>query len=114
MKVYYLEIVTTDVAAVCETYTQIEKVVFSEKIPTLGGARTAQMAEGGIIGIRAPMHENEMTVVRPYVLVKDIQAAVDAATKSGAQVAVPPMELGEFGKCAIIIQGGIESGFWQL
>jgi len=114
MKVQYLEIVTPDVDALCETYSRLHGVTFGEKDQNLGGARTAELAGGGMLGVRAPMRDDEKPVVRPYVLVEDIQATVDAAAKSGAEVALPPMELAGHGTCAIVIQGGIESGFWQL
>lgn len=114
MKVHYLEIVTPAVEAVCDTYALLDGVQFGDADPSLGGARTATLPDGGMLGVRAPMHDAEKPVVRPYALVADIQAAVDAAEKAGATVAVPPMALGEHGTCAIVIQGGIESGFWQL
>lgn len=113
MQIQYLEIVTPDVNAVCETYSQVHGVTFGEGDPNLGGARTSELANGGMLGVRAPMHDAEKPVVRNYILVDDIQAAVDAAAKSGAEVAVPPMELAGHGTCAIVIQGGIEFGFWQ-
>ncbi|MBT6211199.1 MAG: hypothetical protein HOI35_14430 [Woeseia sp.] len=34
----------------------------------------------GLVGVREPMHEDEEPVVRPYWLVDDIEAAVEAAT----------------------------------
>lgn len=115
MRIQYLEIVTPDVDAVCSTYAQANGVTFTAECdPNLGGARTADLAGGGRIGIRPPLRESETPVVRPYLLVADIQAAVDKAANAGAQVALPPMELPEHGTCAIVIQGGIESGFWQL
>ena len=114
MKIQYLEIVTPDVDAVCETYARIHDVKFGVSDQNLGGARTAKLANGGMLGVRAPMHDAEKSVVRHYIVVEDIQAAVDAAAKSGAEVALPPMELAGHGTCAIVIQGGIESGFWQL
>ena len=114
MKVQYLEIVTPEVDAVCETYALLHGVAFGECDPGLGGARTAMLANGGVLGVRAPLRETEVPVVRPYVLVDDIQRAVDTAAQSGAEVALPPMELPGHGTCAIVIQGGIESGFWQL
>ena len=80
----------------------------------MGGARTAKLANGGMLGVRAPMHDAEKPVVRPYILVNDIKAAVAAAGKSGAEIAVPPMEIEGHGTCAIFIQNGIESGLWQL
>lgn len=114
MQIQYLEIVTPDVDAVCATYAQLHGVTFGDGDPNLGGARTAKLASGGMLGIRPPLRDTEQPVVRPYFLVQDIQAAVDAAADSGAEVAVPPMELAGHGTCAIVIQGGIESGFWQL
>ena len=48
------------------------------------------------------------------MLVDDIQAAIDAAAEAGAEVAMPPMEIPGHGSFAIFIQGGIESGLWQL
>jgi hypothetical protein len=83
MKIQYLEIVTPDVEAVCATYAAAHRVSFSDPTPALGNARTAKLADGGLLGIRAPMHEAEKTVVRPYVLVDDIEAAVAAADKAG-------------------------------
>ncbi len=114
MKIQYLEIVTSEVDAVCETYSVVHGVEFGKSDPSLGGARTAMLASGGMLGVRAPLRDTEEPVVRHYVLVDDIQAAVDAAAKSGAEVALPPMELPGHGTCAIVIQGGIEAGFWQL
>lgn len=114
MKIQYLEIVTPDVDAVCETYSQLHAVQFGENDPSLGGARTAELADGGMLGVRAPLRETENPIVRHYLLVEDIQATVDAAANCGAEVALPPMELPGHGTCAIVIQGGIETGFWQL
>lgn len=114
MLIQYLEVVTTDVDNVCDTYSQIHSVEFSDTDVSLGGARTAQLSNGGVIGIRAPLRENEEPTVRHYTLVKDIQAAVDSAAELGAEVAVPPMELPGHGTCSIVILSGIELGFWQL
>jgi predicted enzyme related to lactoylglutathione lyase len=60
------------------------------------------------------MRETEKPVVRPYMLVSDIKAAVEAAEKNGAEIAIPPMEIPGHGTFAIVIQGGIESGLWQV
>ncbi len=114
MKIQYLEIVTPDVNDVCETYSQLHKITFGDADQNLGGARTAKMSNGGMLGIRAPMHDAEKPVTRHYMLVDNIKTTVDLASKSGATVAVPPMQLGDHGTCAIVIQGGIEFGFWQL
>ena len=113
MQIHYLEIVTKDVDVVCEVYAAAQGVQFGEPDAGLGGARTAPMAGGGLVGVRAPMHETEDPVVRPYWLVEDIQAAVSAAIEAGAEVAHPPMEIPGHGTFAIYIQGGIHHGLWQ-
>ena len=113
MKVQYLEIVTPKVDALCQQYATIYDVTFSEPDPNLGGARTANLDGGGKIGIRGPMRETETPVVRPYLLVDDIKAAVESAVAAGAEVAMPPMEIPGHGMFAIVLNGGIECGFWK-
>ena len=114
MKIHYLEIVTPDIDAACTLYSMMHGVTFADADPNLGGARTAQLDDGGTLGIRAPLRETEIPVVRPYVLVDDINAAVSAASDSGAEIAMMPTEISGYGQFAIIIQGGIESGLWQV
>ena len=56
MQVHYLEIVTPEVDATCATYARLHGVKFGKGDPGLGNARTAAIANGGMIGVRAPMH----------------------------------------------------------
>lgn len=114
MKIQYLEIVTKDVDAACELYSQMHGVKFGDSDQSLGGARTAKLDSGGMLGIRAPLRPTEKPVVRPYVLVEDIKASVAAAAKLGAKIAMPPTEITGHGQFAIVIHGGLESGLWQL
>lgn len=114
LKVQYLEIVTPLVDETCESLAKAHGVVFGEPIMELGNARTADLADGGRIGVRAPMRDTETPVVRPYLLVDDIEAAVKAAKKAGAEVAIPPMEIPGQGTFSIYILGGIEHGLWQI
>ena len=114
MQVHYLEIVTQEVDATCATYEQLHGVKFGEGDPGLGNARTAALTNGGMIGVRAPMHEAEEPVVRPYLLVEDIDAATAAAVDAGGEIAHPPMEIPGYGKFAIYIQGGNHHGLWQV
>lgn len=114
MKVHYLEIVTPEVDATCATQERLHGVTFSAADPGLGNARTATLSNGGMIGVRTPMHESEEPVVRPYMLVRDINKAVATAVKAGAEIAHPPMEIPGHGKFAIYIQGGIHHGLWQV
>jgi uncharacterized protein len=114
MQIQYLEIVTKEVDAVCAAYASANGVLFGAPDPRLGHARTAALAGGGRVGVRAPLRETEQPVVRPYWLVKDIEAAVAAAVRAGATVAMAPMLLPGHGTFAMYIQGGNDHGLWQL
>ncbi|MGH9742022.1 MAG: VOC family protein [Candidatus Acidiferrum sp.] len=114
MKLHYLEIVTSDVEAVCAAYEAAHGIKFGSPDPLLGGARTAPLSNGGSIGVRGPLSDTEKPIVRPYWLVDDIAAALDAATKQGALVAHPPLEIPGKGTFAIYIQGDVDHGLWQL
>lgn len=114
MLVQYLEIVTPDVDATCAALEQLHGVSFGEAVAEFGNARTAALESGGRIGVRAPMAEHEEPVVRPYVLVDDIESAVTTAEAAGAEIAMPPTEIPGDGKFAIYILGGIQHGLWQL
>jgi len=114
MQVQYLEIVTPDVEATCATLEGTHGVRFGAAEAALGNARTATLAGGGRLGVRAPMHESEQPVVRPYVLVEDIEGAVETARAAGATIAHPPLEIPGHGTFAIYVVGGIQHGLWQL
>jgi predicted enzyme related to lactoylglutathione lyase len=102
------------VDATCDALEKLHGVSFGAPEAALGNARTATLHGGGLLGVRAPMRADEEPVVRPYVLVDDIDAAVEAAQAAGAEIALPPMEIPGRGKCAIYFQGGIQHGLWQL
>ena len=114
MPVHYLEIVATDVDAVCQAYAAANDLQFGEPVEELGNARTARLKEGHLVGVRAPMHQAEEPVVRPYWLVEDIESAVAAAVVAGGVVAHPPLEIPGRGMFAIYILGGVHHGLWQL
>ena len=114
MKLHYLEIVASDVAAVCAAYESALGIKFGTPDPLLGGARTAPLPDGSSIGVRGPLRDTEEPVVRPYWLVDDIEAALAAATQHGALVAHPPLEIPGKGTFAIYIQGDVDHGLWQL
>lgn len=114
LTVQYLEIVTPAVDETCEALAKVHAIEFGDPVQMLGNARTAQLDNGGRIGVRAPMRATETPIVRPYVLVDDIEAAVKAAKEAGAEIALPPIELPGEGTFSIYILGGIEHGLWQL
>lgn len=113
MRIHYLEIVTDEVDAVCAAYAATSGVQFGEPDARLGNARTAALAGGGLVGVRAPLRETEEPLVRPYWLVDEIEAAVAAVVDAGGEVAHPPLEIPGHGTFAIYIQGGIQHGLWQ-
>jgi predicted enzyme related to lactoylglutathione lyase len=114
MQIHYLEIVTREVDAVCAAYAAAMGVQFGDRDAGLGHARTAAMPGGGLVGVRAPLHESEKPVVRPYWLVDDIESALAAAVKAGGEIAHPPMEIPGHGTFAIYIYGDIHHGLWKL
>jgi uncharacterized protein len=113
MRIHYLEIVTREVESVCSAYSAANDVQFGEPDSGLGSARTAPLEGGGVVGVRAPLRENEEPVVRPYWLVDDIDAAVAAAVEAGGELAVSPTEIAGHGTFAIYLQGGVDHGLWQ-
>ena len=112
-QIYYLEIVTNEVDAVCAVYAAANGLQFGDPDPGLGNARTASLPGGGLVGVRAPLRESEEPVVRPYWLVDDIESAVAAAVDAGVQLAHPPLEIPGHGTFAIYIEGGVQHGLWQ-
>jgi predicted enzyme related to lactoylglutathione lyase len=114
LKVHYLEIVTKEVDAVCAAYAAAHKVQFGKPVAELGNARTATLADGGIVGVRAPLRADEAPVVRPYWLVDDINAAVAAVVQAGGQIAHEPLKIPGRGTFAIYVLGGNDHGLWQL
>ena len=113
ISVQYLEVVTADVDATCSALERLHGVTFGEPDAALGNARTAPLTGGGWIGVRAPMREDEEPVVRPYVLVEDIEAAVKAAEAAGGEFAMYATEAPGLCKFAIYFQGGIQYGLWE-
>ena len=112
MDIQYLEVVTDDVDAVCQVYSSIHQAAFGEAQARLGHARVAPLPNGGLLAVRAPLHESEATTVRPYWLVEDIQASLDAAVNAGAVVLHPPLEIPGVGTFAIYQLGQVHHGLW--
>ena len=113
MQIHYLEIVTSEVDAVCDAYAAANGAQFGEPDPALGNARTAPLPGGAQVGVRAPLRDTEKPVVRPYWLVDDIEAALAAVVKAGGTIALPAMNIPGHGTCAIYLKGGIDHGLWQ-
>ena len=114
LTVQYLEIVTPEADATCALLAATHGVTFGDPVPGFGNARTARLHDGRLLGVRAPMRETEAPVVRPYLLVEDIDAAIKAAENAGAEIAIPPLEIPGQGRFAIYLLGGIDHGLWEF
>ncbi len=112
--IHFFEIVTPDVEATAAVYSAAFGFEFGEPVPLLGGAITATMPDGSLCSIRAPMHDQEKTVVRTYLRVDDLDAAVKRAADLGAEIAIERMEIPGYGVIAIYFMGGVEQGLWEV
>lgn len=110
---HYLEIVTPDRDATCELLEAVHGVTFGEPVEALGNARTTELRGGGLLGVRSPMHAAEDPVVRPYLLVDDIEAAAAKATAQQVEFAMPPTKVASGSQFAIYFHGGIQYGLWK-
>lgn len=114
MQIQYLEIVAENAEDACATLAKIHNVTFGEPEPGLGNARVATLSTGGKIGVRSPMAEHDQPIVRPYMLVDDIEASTAAAESAGAQFAMKATEVPGHGKFAIYFLGSTQYGLWEL
>lgn len=109
----YVEIVSDDVPATVSLYAQTWGLTFSEPDGDLGGARVASLPGESLIGVRGPLAEDDVPIVRVYEGVDDIASAVARAEAAGAMVAYGPVEQGARGTFAILIHAGVQIGLWQ-
>ena len=114
MQVQYLEIVTTHVDETIAKLRAQHGADFGTPLPELGHARVAKLDGGGLLGVRAPLAEHDAPIVRPYMLVDDIEAASEHAEKAGAEFAMRATEVPGHGKFAIYFLGGVQHGIWQV
>jgi uncharacterized protein len=64
--------------------------------------------------VRGPLRDTEQPIVRPYWLVDDIAAALNAASRQGALIAHPQMQIPGKDTFAIYILGDVNHGLWQV
>lgn len=72
----------------CTTLAGPHSVEISDPGPGLGLPWGAPLASGGLLRVRAPVREDEASVVRPCILGDYIGAAVTAAREAGAQIVI--------------------------
>ncbi|MBD3161845.1 MAG: hypothetical protein GF346_06180 [Candidatus Eisenbacteria bacterium] len=113
MRLHYMEIVCLDVDAQCTALERVHGLSFGPPVADLGQARVAEVSDGSLIGVRAPLAEHEKPIIRTYVEVEDIARAVEEAEAAGAVIAYPPTRQGDTGTWAIYILGDVQFGLWQ-
>ena len=111
-EVSFLEIVTPSMDETCDMLSKRHGVTFSDPQLALGNARIAKLKGGGRLSVRKPMHAGEKPVVRPYLLVDDLDAAFKQAEDAGAQIMVGRMAI-DGGRFFLYQHGGIEHGVWE-
>jgi predicted enzyme related to lactoylglutathione lyase len=111
--VHYVEIVCSDVAALCASLARVHGLSFGPPVAELGNARVATAPGGSLIGVRASMAAHEKPIVRTYLTVADIAKAIKAAEATGGVVAYPPTRQGDTGTWAIYSLGDVQFGLWQ-
>ena len=112
--IHYLEIVTPDVEATRLLYATAFGWRFQAPVPELGNAVVAPLPGGSLCGIRAPLHESELPVVRIYIRVADLEATTREAERLGAKILLESMDLAGWGRISIHEWGGIQQGLWQV
>jgi predicted enzyme related to lactoylglutathione lyase len=113
MRVHYVEIVCHDVTAQSAALERVHGLSFGPPVADLGQARVAEVPDGSMIGVRAPLAEHEQPIVRTYLEIEDIARAVEDAEAAGAVIAYPPTQQGDTGTWAIYILGDVQIGLWQ-
>lgn len=112
--IHYMEIVTPEVEATRLLYATAFGWDFEPSVADLGNAAVATIPGGSLCGIRAPMHAEELPVVRNYIRVANLDAATQTAKRLGAAILLEGMDLAGWGRITIYELGGIQHGLWQL
>ena len=113
MSAHYIEIVSKAVDRQCQVLEKVHGMSFGEAVQELGNARVSQGENGTLIGVRAPLAEHDVPIVRTYIAVDDIDKAIKRAEAEGAVIAYPPTKQGDTGTWAIYILDEIQHGLWQ-
>jgi predicted enzyme related to lactoylglutathione lyase len=111
--VCYVEVITNEIDETCELHSKQFGWSFSSAIMELGNARVAELSDGSLYAVRAPMHEAENPTIRNYTKVANLARAVEDAKLLGATLLLERMEIPNYGIIAIYELGGNEFGLWE-
>ena len=114
MKIHYLEIVCPNPKETAESLGIVHGAEFAGPVGHFGNAYIMTRQDGSRIGVRAPMHESETPVTRPYILCSNVKAAVEALEARGVIIMHPPLEIPGEGTFAIYMENDIQYGLWEV
>ena len=102
-KIGWNELVTSDPAGAIKFYTTLFGWE-TEKFPGTGNDYTLWKHDGQAFGgVMATPPNNAPTMWTNYVMVEDIDATVAKSTSLGGKTCMPPMDIPEVGRIAIIM-----------
>ncbi len=98
------ELISTDPAAAATFYRELFGWTVQEPNPQMGGYRVVQLGEAAIGGIMGcPEGTPKQSYWGGYVTVADLAATVAKCEALGGKVAVPPMDIPNVGRMAVLM-----------
>jgi uncharacterized protein len=109
----WADVVCPDLAASASFYGALFGWVAPKGAGEFGGYRTATLRERPVVGL-APQMGDAPVVWSSYIATADADATSAAVVAAGGTVMYPPMDVGELGRMAVLVDttGGV-FGVWQ-
>ncbi len=110
----WIDVMTPDVQAAQQFYSQLFGWQFADHGPQYGGYHLAASQGRPVAGLGPVMREGEPTVWSTYFATDDIALTSDRIRQAGGTMMVEPMEVPQMGHMAIAVdpQGAV-FGLWQ-
>lgn len=109
----WADVVCPDLDASATFYSELFGWVAPEGAGEFGGYRTARLRDRAIAGL-APQMGDGPVVWSTYIATADADATTAAVSAAGGTVMYPPMDVGELGRMAILVDPtGSVFGVWQ-
>jgi len=111
----WVDLMTSDVDGARAFYSRVFGWTAEDPDPEFGGYFSFLKDGIAVAGCMTNMAgEGVPDMWQVYLSTEDAEAAVAQATELGGQAIVPPMQVGELGKMAVILDaGGAAIGMWQ-
>lgn len=111
----WVDLMTSDVDGARAFYTRVFGWTAEEPNPDFGGYFSFLKDGAAVAGCMSNMTDaNVPDMWQVYLTTDDAAATTARATEHGGQAIVPPMQVGELGKMAVILDaGGAPIGIWE-